>query len=70
MCKELGVPIAQEKTEFRSTCLVFWGYLLDTLQFRIPDVKSQQLLELIRIALDRKKLTFLELQYLTGSLQF
>ena len=63
------MPIAQEKTEFRSTCLVFWGYLLETLRFqiRIPDEKIQQLLELIRIALDRKKLTLLELQSLTGS---
>ena len=72
MCRELGVLIAQEKTEGHSTCLVFLGYLLDTLklQIQIPDDKIQQLLELIRIALSRKKLTLKELQSLTGSQQF
>ena len=47
VCRELGVHIAQEKTDGPSACLVFLGYLLDTLQLQIyiPDDKIQQLLE-------------------------
>ena len=32
MCQELGVPIAQEKSEGPSTSLVFLGYLLGTMK--------------------------------------
>ena len=72
MCKELGVPIAQEKTEGPSTSLVYLGYLLDTIksQIKIPGEKILRLLELIDNALSLKKLTLKELQSLTGSLQF
>ena len=72
ICKELGVPIAQEKTEGPSTSLVYLGYLLDTIksQIKIPGEKILRLLELIDNALSHKKLTLKELQSLTGSLQF
>lgn len=72
MCQELGVPIAQEKTEGSSTSLVYLGYLLDTIEFqiRIPEEKIKNLLDLIQNTLSRKKLTLKELQSITGSLQF
>ena len=72
MCKELGVSIAQEKTEGPSTSLVYLGYLLDTIksQIKIPGEKILRLLELIDSALSHKKLTLKELQSLTGSLKF
>ena len=42
MCKELGVPIAQEKTEGPPSSLVYLGYLLDTIksQIKIPGEKK------------------------------
>ena len=56
MCKELGVPIAQEKAEGPSTSLVYFGYLLDTIksQIKIPGEKILRLLELIDNALSLK----------------
>ena len=56
MCKELGVPIAQEKTEGPSTSLVYLGFLLDTIksQIKIPGEKILRLLELIDNALSHK----------------
>lgn len=57
MYQELGVPIAQEKTEGPSTSLVYLGYLLDTTEFkiRIPEEKIKNLLDLIQNTLSRKK---------------
>ena len=72
MCKELGVPIAQEKIEGPSTSLVYLGYLLDIIksQIKIPGGKILRLLEMIENGLSHKNLTLKELQSLTESLQF
>ncbi|MBV2113348.1 MAG: hypothetical protein KUF82_20545 [Candidatus Thiodiazotropha sp. (ex Ctena orbiculata)] len=72
ICKDLGVPIAAEKTQGPTTCLTYLGYELDTVEMllRIPDEKVKQILEKVTEALERRKLTLKELQSLTGSLSF
>ena len=71
MCKELGVPIAQEKTEGPSTSLAYLPGLSarhHKVSNKNPWGKNLRLLELIDNALSLKKLTLKELQSLTGSL--
>lgn len=72
ICKDVGVPIASEKTKGPTTCLTYLGYELDTIkmQIRIPGEKVKQVLGKVTEALGRKKLTLKELQSLTGSLSF
>ena len=46
VCSQLGVPIADDKTEGPSTMITFLGLLIDTekMLIQIPDEKVQQLL--------------------------
>ena len=41
LCKELGIPVAEEKTEGPATILIFLGIEIDTIamQLRLPGVK-------------------------------
>ena len=46
LCKELGIPVAEEKTEGPATILIFLGIEIDTIamQLCLPGVKLQDLL--------------------------
>lgn len=72
LCSQLGVPIADEKTEGPTTCLTYLGYELDAalLQIRIPQQKITDLLVIIEHVLCKTKITLEQLQSLTGKLSF
>ena len=72
MCKELGVPLAPDKTMGASTCIPFLGITLDTvlLEARLPEDKLAKARHLLREFLGRQKVTLRELQSLIGVLNF
>ena len=72
LCNQLGVPVAQEKTVYATQIIVFLGMLLDgrNLRISIPEQKRVKALNLINWCLDRKKITILMIQRLTGILNF
>ena len=57
LCNEVGVPIADDKTEGHTTCLTYLGYQLDTekLHIQIPSDKVEKLLQQIFNTLQIKK---------------
>ena len=72
LCEELNVPIAEDKTIWPCTSLVYLGYQLNTKTFeiQIPYEKQQQILCLIEETLTHKRITLKQMQFLTGSLAF
>ena len=72
ICEELGIPIAIEKTEWGSTCMVFLGLLIDTKNklVAIPANKVERAKELIQKMLMVKKVKMYQIQKLCGFLNF
>ena len=72
LCQEIGVPIALDKTEWASECVVFLGILLDGrhLMLRLPMEKRQKAIAMLQKMVDKKKSTVKELQQLCGYLNF
>lgn len=71
LCKQLGVPVVMKKTEV-GTCLVFLGIELDTvaMEARLPLDKLQRMVTLLSRYRKMKKLKIVQLQSLTGLLNF
>jgi hypothetical protein len=72
-CTELGIPIAEDKTEGPVTVLVFLGLELDSelMQVRIPlDKVKQTIDQIIDLLKHLRSVTLKELQSLIGSLNF
>jgi len=69
---ELGVPLANEKTEGPSHVLVFLGLELDSLEMvvRIPKEKMQEVVEKINAVICAEKVSLKTMQSLIGSLNF
>ena len=72
VCKELGVPIATEKSIDPTTVMVFLGLEIDTneMPIRVPSHKIEELTALLQDFLSRKKITLKQLQSLVGKLNF
>ena len=72
VCTFLNIPIALEKTEWATTCIVFLGILLngESLTISIPLEKQRKALNLLNEILDKKKITVKQIQVLTGYLNF
>ena len=72
MCKELGIPISLEKTEWGCELVIFLGILLDGRHYmlRIPLEKRQKAVNLLKFFLDKKKATIKQLQELCRYLNF
>ena len=72
ICKELGILISMDKTEWGSTCMIFLGLLIDTKNklVAIPANKVEKAKELIDKILSMKKIKMHNLQKLTGFLNF
>lgn len=72
LCKELGVPIAEDKTVLPTPVLVFLGLEIDSIlmQIRIPQEKLSSLRELLLEVYSKSKVTLRKLQSLTGVLNF
>ena len=71
ICNHLGVPLALEKVEGPTVCLVFLGILIDTNagELRLPREKLNRLCHLIREWLQKKRCTKRELLSIAGQLQ-
>jgi len=69
---DLGVPIAEEKTEGPKTIIVFLGLEInsESLTIRIPDQKVTEIIKKISDIMQKSKSTLHEVQSLIGSLQF
>ena len=69
---ELGVPLADEKTEGPSHVLVYLGLELDSIEMvvRIPKEKMQEVVEKINSVIGRQKVSLKIMQSLIGSLNF
>lgn len=72
LCKEIGVPLAPDKTVGPSTSIPFLGIILDTVnqEARLPQDKLDKARALLMTFLDRQKVTLKELQQLLGFLGF
>ena len=72
VCREIGVPLAQDKTTRPCTMLTFLGIEFDTqkLVMRLPTEKLANLKEKIEVVLQSKKVTLKDMQSLLGFLNF
>jgi len=72
LCRMLGLPMAEDKTEGPVQCLTFLGIELDTvaMEARLPATKLAELKQLCSDWLDKSTATLKEVQSLHGSLRF
>lgn len=72
LCKDLGIPWADNKTEGPVTCLTFLGIELDTIamEARLPEAKLKELQALAKVWAEKAACTGAELQSLVGTLAF
>ena len=72
LAKDIGIPIAKEKTEGPLTSITFLGIEIDTVsrELRLPMGKVADCSQLIGSFLARQKVTLRELQSLIGKLSF
>lgn len=72
ICKELGVPLSEEKTEGPSTYITFLGLGINTINqtIFIPKDKVDTLKSMIHNVYTRRKVTLKVMQSLVGSLAF
>jgi hypothetical protein len=66
MCSEIGIPIANEKTEGPSTIIEYLGITIDTVNMliKIPEKKGQDLLKKIKLLSYWKKVKLKELGHM------
>ena len=72
LCDLVGFPTAEEKTEWGAHIMIFLGMLLDgkNCVLAVPQEKCVKALNLLRLALDQKKITIKQIQNITGTLNF
>ena len=72
ICKDIGVPVAHEKTQFASEEIVFLGILLNGRRFlmTVPEEKRNKARQMLNKVVEAKKATVKELERLTGLLNF
>ncbi len=71
LCDHLRVPVVAEKTE-KGNCIAFLGMTLDTVRIEalLPRDKLDKCLDLVRNYKDRKHISVIQLENLTGLLNF
>lgn len=72
LCAQIGVPIADEKTEGPEKSITFLGIEIDagSQEVRLPNDKLNQYVPLLQKTISKSKITCKELQSLAGKLQF
>ena len=72
VCDQIGCPIAEEKTEWPQPILTFLGTLLNGVSktLSIPMDKIQKTRQMLRTAIQAKKVTIKFVQQITGMLNF
>ena len=71
-CDQMGFPIASEKTVWPTTCIVYLGLEIDSMEMvvRMPEEKIQELISKICLVRDKKTVKLKHMQQLIGSLNF
>ena len=72
LCEYIHFPVSKEKTEWATQIIVFLGILVNTCTqtISIPLEKRMKALQQIKIILNKKKVTVLRLQRITGLLNY
>ena len=72
ICSQIEVPVAEDKTEWVCSLMVFLGILLNsqTMTPGIPEEKRKRAIHLLSCLIDKKKATVNEIQKLCGYLNF
>lgn len=72
ICDEINMPVAQEKTVCATPIIIFLGMLINAINntIGIPDEKVAKALNQIELILGSKKITVLQIQQITGLLNF
>ena len=72
VCNHVHLPVADDKTEWASTQIVFLGILLDGRRFilAIPLDKREKALTMLKYLINKQKATVKQLQNLMGHLNF
>ena len=72
VCSQIGVPVADEKTEWATQLIQFPGVLLDGYHFKlyIPEEKRIRACNALKKMMSCRKTTVKEIQQLTGLLNF
>ena len=72
LCKDLSLPVAEGKTEWATSLIVFLGILIDgiNLLLLLPLEKQQKALKLLNDLMGKKRIKVKQLQSLTGYLNF
>ena len=72
LCQTINCPVSLEKTEWSASSMVFLGILLDGRRrtLAVPQDKKIKALDLLQIAINKKKVTKRFIQKLMGTLNF
>lgn len=72
ICNGVGVPLNKDKTVQPTTCLIFLGLKIDTvnMQIRIPQNKVRELANLLLYWVSNEKVLLSDLQAIVGKLNF
>ena len=72
MCRDLGISIAEEKTEWADVLVTFLGILLDgkSMTLCLPIKKKEKAIKALEQFIHKKKATIQEMQELCGYLNF
>ena len=72
LAEELGIKMAEEKTEWGENVVVFLGILLDgnNKVLCVPEEKRVRAIKMLKIMLDKRKATVKEMERLSGYLNF
>ena len=72
LCEELGVPVAEDKTEWGTIRIVFLGILLDGEKFllTVPEDKRMKAVNMLNLMISKKKSTVKDMEKLAGFLNF
>ncbi len=70
-CRDLGVPLAEEKQDGPTSVITFLGIIIDTdkRELRLPTIKLQRLMEEVKLWLRKRSCTRRELESLIGTMQ-
>ena len=72
LCEKLGVPVSKEKTEWTTSLITFLGILFDGSNhvLAVPEEKKHKAMSILKLVIDKKKVTVKVIQRLTGILNF
>ena len=72
ICEKIGVPVSEEKTEWASYKIIFLGILIngENQTLAVLDDKRMKAINLLKWEIQKKNVTILTIQRLTGILSF